>query len=489
MTYLRWLLLLACLVAGSLFSSPSQAQNVNLNCWNPTGSGLTQWVPCNSVTPLQIAGTFSATLGGFAPNGNYANLTSAGTSGSVALPAGAVVLISNTGTTTVSCTLGVGSATALANEIQVPASSSVSVTVGSNTFGACIDQTGSTSNTVVLAGGAGLFTGFGGGGGGSGGGGAITAASGSYASGALSSGSVASGAFASGSIASGAYASGSIGSGAVASGAISSGAVASGAVASGALAVGSGTDGWNVTDGAKADAACGTSNGTCSLIALLKYNNAQAASIVTNTGSAIPAGSAIIGKVGIDQTTPGTTNGAAIVGVNAATALAGAGATGTGALRVTAAQDTTTIAGSAPGTAGSASSNVVTVQGVASMTPVLVTPAAGSTVQGAVNVTPTDCSGTITAGGTAQNAIAATATIHGFTIANIDAATGSGEPLWISFTTTAAASTVASYPLSAPTATTFTGLSSYSSPLGFGLNHALSIIGATTAHKFSCTYW
>ena len=122
--------------------------------------------------------------------------------------------------------------------------------------------------------------------------------------------------------------------------------------------------------------------------------------------------------------------------------------------------------------------------------PALVAGAAAiGTVTGNVNVTPTDCSGTIATGGTAQNAIAATATIHGFTIANIDSTTGSGEPLWISFTTTAAASTVASYPLSAPAATTFTGLSSYSSPLGFGLNHALSIIGATSAHKYSCTYW
>lgn len=39
------------------------------------------------------------------------------------------------------------------------------------------------------------------------------------------------------------------------------------------------------------------------------------ATIATNSGSAIPAGTAIIGKVGIDQTTPGTTNG---VQVNAA---------------------------------------------------------------------------------------------------------------------------------------------------------------------------
>ena len=191
----RAILLLIGLLFG-LAGTPAQAQNVNLNCWNPTGLGLTQWVPCNSTTPLQVAGTFSATLGGFAPNGNYATLTAAGTSGSVALPAGVVVLFSNTGTTTVSCTLGIGSATAVASEIQIPASSSVSLTVGSNTFGACIDQTGSTSNVVVLAGGAGLFTGFGGGGGGSGG--AVTIASGGVASGAYASGSIASGAISNG---------------------------------------------------------------------------------------------------------------------------------------------------------------------------------------------------------------------------------------------------------------------------------------------------
>jgi hypothetical protein len=60
--------------------------------------------------------------------------------------------------------------------------------------------------------------------------------------------------------------------------------------------------------------------------------------------------------------------------VNGVTTLAGAGATGTGSQRETVAQDTTTIAGSAPGTAGSASANVMTVQGIASMTPFLVNP-------------------------------------------------------------------------------------------------------------------
>jgi hypothetical protein len=45
------------------------------------------------------------------------------------------------------------------------------------------------------------------------------------------------------------------------------------------------------------------------------------------------------------------TNGVAVVGVNGATALAGAGATGAGSIRETVAQDSTTLAGSSPGTA------------------------------------------------------------------------------------------------------------------------------------------
>jgi|SRR5579859_2527885 len=103
---------------------------------------------------------------------------------------------------------------------------------------------------------------------------------------------------------------------------------------------------------------------------------AMSGSVVASGSVGLNAGSNIIGKAGIDQTTPGTTNGVSVVGVNAATALAGAGATGTGSLRTTVAQDTTTIAGAAPGTAGTPSANVVTVQGASSMTPVLVTPSA-----------------------------------------------------------------------------------------------------------------
>lgn len=116
------------------------------------------------------------------------------------------------------------------------------------------------------------------------------------------------------------------------------------------------------------------------------------------------------------------------------------------------------------------------------------TPAGTNTignVNGAPNLTATDCSGSVTTGNTAQNAFTAQTTLHGFTIVNIDTT----EPLWISFTTTAAASTAGSYPLQAATATTFASPGSFTTPMGFGANHALSVIAATTGHKWSCTWW
>jgi hypothetical protein len=61
--------------------------------------------------------------------------------------------------------------------------------------------------------------------------------------------------------------------------------------------------------GTTADAVCATDTGTCTLIALTKRTN-------QNISGPIPAGSAIIGKVGIDQTTPGTTNGVVVNNAN-----------------------------------------------------------------------------------------------------------------------------------------------------------------------------
>lgn len=77
-------------------------------------------------------------------------------------------------------------------------------------------------------------------------------------------------------------------------------------VSSSALPTGASTSALQTTAnaalGAPGDSVCGSSAGTCSLPALIKFlNNAVIGSI--------PSGSAIIGKVGIDQTTPGATNG------------------------------------------------------------------------------------------------------------------------------------------------------------------------------------
>lgn len=110
-------------------------------------------------------------------------------------------------------------------------------------------------------------------------------------------------------------------------------------------------------------------------------------------------------------------------------------------------------------------------------------------VFGAPNMAPTDCSGTIASGGTAQAIITANAAIHGFRIENIDNTSGSGEPLWISLTATAVAATNGSIPLQAPVATTYAAPGIYETPLGFGSSHAVSGIATTTGHKYTCFYW
>jgi len=101
----------------------------------------------------------------------------------------------------------------------------------------------------------------------------------------------------------------------------------------------------------------------------------------------LTAGTNIIGKVSIDQTTPGTTNG---VQVNAPLP---AGSNTIGA--VTQASGPWTVTGS--GTAGTAATGVVTIQGIASMTPVKVDPSGGT---GSVNVAQFGGSNVVTGTGT-----------------------------------------------------------------------------------------
>ena len=67
-------------------------------------------------------------------------------------------------------------------------------------------------------------------------------------------------------------------------------------------------DGSDVTVGAKADASATTDTGTFSLIALFKRSLQSLTSILAACQAATPIGANVIGKVGIDQTTPGTTN-------------------------------------------------------------------------------------------------------------------------------------------------------------------------------------
>lgn len=99
------------------------------------------------------------------------------------------------------------------------------------------------------------------------------------------------------------------------------------------------------------------------------------------------------------------------------------------------------------------------------------------------NVTPRDCSGTIAVGGTAQNAFVQTNTLHGFTIKNEN----TSEQLCISFTGTAACGAAGTYSLQPGSATVNGG--SFTTPPGLGTNHALSVVAATGAHVFSCTFW
>jgi len=89
-----------------------------------------------------------------------------------------------------------------------------------------------------------------------------------------------------------------------------------------------------------------------------------------------------------------------------------------------------------------------------------------------------DGSGTIAAGGTAQNLFAGATPLHGFLVCNPDA----NEVLWFSMNTTAAANGQGSLSL-APMGGTFI------SPIGMIPFHAISIIGATTGHKFTAVQW
>lgn len=103
--------------------------------------------------------------------------------------------------------------------------------------------------------------------------------------------------------------------------------VVAGGAGGGAVTV---ADGADVTLGAKADAACGTDNGTCTLEALLKRNNQNLTTLNTTAGGSVPAGTNVIGTVGLTSQYPvgATAITASSTGTTGATTATLAGTSG-----------------------------------------------------------------------------------------------------------------------------------------------------------------
>lgn len=139
---------------------------VEADLYGLTGVGATGqpiFEPISPTNPLPVNATVSvsASISGFTPNGNVAiPLAVTGTTARVALPAGASVLVSNPGSTAAYVRLGDVTVAATTSDIPVPAGGAVGLTVGANTYLAAI--TASSTTTINLAGGTGLFTGTGG---------------------------------------------------------------------------------------------------------------------------------------------------------------------------------------------------------------------------------------------------------------------------------------------------------------------------------------
>ena len=123
--------------------------------------------PVSASNPLPVTGSFSATLSGFAPGSAYATpLGVSTTSARVALPAGSVVVVYNTGASAAFVQLGGAAVTATtANDVVAPGGWTA-FTVGTNSFLAAVTSSGTTS--LNISGGSGLPTGAVGGAGGGG---------------------------------------------------------------------------------------------------------------------------------------------------------------------------------------------------------------------------------------------------------------------------------------------------------------------------------
>lgn len=168
----RLLVATVALLASAGISWGQQAQRVI----PLAGTALNTLAPITNTNPMPVSiGGTGGSISPFAPGGVYATVTATGSSADATLPVGTAVVLSNTGTTVVSCNLTVGAGTSTTNKTIIQPASWVGLAVGLNTHFSCIDQTAAdtTSNLIVASGGTGLPTGSGGGGG-SGSGGTAT---------------------------------------------------------------------------------------------------------------------------------------------------------------------------------------------------------------------------------------------------------------------------------------------------------------------------
>lgn len=131
------------------------------------------------------------------------------------------------------------------------------------------------------------------------------------------------------------------------------------ATARGARIVGVGVDGFAVTIAAGA-AVIGH--------VIVDSGVITTVSAVTAITNALPAGTNLMGKVGIDQTTVGTTNGISLAQIGATTVATGNGVTGAGVQRVTISSDNSAVSGFGAGATGAVVPANAVYQGIIAKT-------------------------------------------------------------------------------------------------------------------------
>ena len=144
-------------VSGTITAIPGAGTSTVLVA---TGTNTMGTVAVSGTVP--VSGSFSSSISGWTPNGTFVTpLVSTNASSQIALPSGAVDIVSNVGTAVAFVNLGTSTAvTATSSATPIPVGGAVAFTVSSFTNLAAITPSGTT--TLNISGGGGLFTGIGG---------------------------------------------------------------------------------------------------------------------------------------------------------------------------------------------------------------------------------------------------------------------------------------------------------------------------------------